>query len=103
MNRLFDTASAVTLRALASLLFVCFALLLGLIYAIVTPFVYVSGLIRRTLWSESVSFEQDNVDEYYLSGSSLGGINITHDMLDADLVSFTCGNRAFIRVKVHFK
>lgn len=65
MNRLFDTASAVTLRALASLLFVCFALLLGLIYAVVTPFVYVSDLIRRTLWSESVSFEQDNVDEYF--------------------------------------
>lgn len=65
MNRIFDTFSTGVMRVLAWLLFVFFALLLGLIYVIVTPCVYISSRLRLFFGLDRHSFDQDNADEYF--------------------------------------
>ena len=54
-------------------------------------------------------FDEKDVDEYYLGGSALTGINIRynhHGIWGSDayhwLIDFSCGERAFIKVKVYF-
>ena len=57
-------------------------------------------------------FDENNVEEYYLGGNALSDIDIkTYDYWGIwgvsgsgySLTNFTCGNRAYIKVKVHFE
>lgn len=50
---------------------------------------------------------KNKVDEFYISGSSVSQIvakfTENNENYKSELITFTCGSRAYIKVKVHYK